>query len=1126
MSPIGQKEKMSLAETCRNWFEAAVRRRGDDYFRRGLVELVSHKKSIVHSCVRNGSGDTYSVTIPLSNARPRIVDAECTCRYFEQNGDCKHLWATLLELDAANDMESNRHDPAVLKSSSRRKKKHQTAKPAPIPNWIRQLSRAESSQVEENYGPVSASQLVLSAARPQLFWYAIDVARSSQIGLVVLDLVTQQDRANGQSGSVKDYRLDRSKLTEIADPVHRDVMTRLLDCVTAQQTSLEHSLNSYLSYFQPSLSTLSLKPFLQESILPMLARTGRLCWRLSAGANISDAKFVAWDDQPRWSIRLNVVKNETVKEWQINADLVRDTPRSTVHGNGDPEVRPTTEIVYLDPGGVVLFSDSLGMVNRDSAFPWLKILHASPLIRVPFNDHAAFLEHLTKTPALITDQFPADFCPLLSTVQCQPGLKLLSVDKLPFRFRSMPFVFGVIEFRYGDLTVRFDDKDAAVWDKTRQSLIRRDSQAEVSQIEQLLELGAKPLIQDFAADDIDIKIPQNLTAAIIRQLVNLGWQVEAQGIHLKKPGQFRIGVTSGIDWFELNAEIDFDGVDVSLPALLEALKRGDGFVMLADGGQGILPEEWLRRYGNIAALGQIDGDKIRFRPSQAMILDALLDAQDHATRDKDFTAFCQKIRKFSGVKPKKAPRSFCGELRDYQKDGLGWLCFLNEFGLGGCLADDMGLGKTIQVLSLLEGRRTRKLTKGETRRPSLVVVPKSLVGNWLEEANKFVPKLRVVNYTGVDRVGVISNLASIDVLVTTYGTLRNDIVDLKEIRFDYVVLDEAQAIKNAESLSAKACRLLNSDHRLAMTGTPVENHLDELWSLFEFLNPGMLGASSTFQKLMSLSDNRDDRDASLNTLALALRPFMLRRTKQQVLTELPGKTEQTIYCEMPPKQRKMYDELRMYYRTQLTSKIESVGLKRSKIQVLEALLRLRQAACHPGLIDKERFNEDSGKLHAVIENLKQLVDEGHKALVFSQFTSLLAIVRHALDAEGICYEYLDGKTRNRQEKVNRFQTDTQCPLFLISLKAGGNGLNLTAADYVFILDPWWNPAVEAQAVDRAHRMGQDRHVFAYRLICRDTVEERILELQKHKKGLADAIVNADASLIRNLSAEDLQLLLS
>jgi SNF2 family DNA or RNA helicase len=317
---------------------------------------------------------------------------------------------------------------------------------------------------------------------------------------------------------------------------------------------------------------------------------------------------------------------------------------------------------------------------------------------------------------------------------------------------------------------------------------------------------------------------------------------------------------------------------------------------------------------------------------------------------------------------------------------------------------------------------------------------------------------------------------------------------------------------------------LRGQHRLALSGTPIENHIGELWTLFDFINPGMLGAAGVFQQIGS--NAREDGAATRATLGRALRPFILRRTKDQVAKDLPPKLEQTMVCELESAQRKQYNELRDHYRDSLLKTVDSEGLAKSKILVLEALLRLRQAACHPGLIDKSKTDEPSAKLEMLIPRLAEATEEGHKVLVFSQFTSLLSIVRSRLDTAKITYEYLDGKTRDRAARVQNFQDNPDCKLFLISLKAGGLGLNLTAAEYVFLLDPWWNPAVEAQAVDRAHRIGQKRRVFAYRLIAKDTVEEKVLQLQQKKKNLADAIINADNSLIRSLSRDDLELLLS
>jgi SNF2 family DNA or RNA helicase len=409
-----------------------------------------------------------------------------------------------------------------------------------------------------------------------------------------------------------------------------------------------------------------------------------------------------------------------------------------------------------------------------------------------------------------------------------------------------------------------------------------------------------------------------------------------------------------------------------------------------------------------------------------------------------------------------------------------------------------------------------------TARPSVAVVPRSLVFNWIAEAKRFAPDLRVLDYSGPDRADKV--LGDYDLVLTTYGTLRRDAVLLAGQEFDYVILDEAQAIKNAQTASAKAVRLLKGRHRLALSGTPVENHIGELWSLFEFLNPGLLGSSNAFRRATLVQKRDGGEDLAL--VARALKPLILRRTKEQVAPELPTRTEQTIYCELDDSQRGTYDQLRAHYRASLLKRVEESGLAKSKIHVLEALLRLRQAASHVGLVEKRRRDAPSAKFDVLIPMLIEIIDEGHKALVFSQFTELLALLRERLDEAKVVYEYLDGQTRDRAARVERFAADADCRVFLISLKAGGLGLNLTAAEYVFLLDPWWNPAAEAQAIDRAHRIGQSRHVFAYRLIAKDTVEEKVAELQASKRELADAILSADPALIRNLKAEDLELLLS
>ena len=412
-------------------------------------------------------------------------------------------------------------------------------------------------------------------------------------------------------------------------------------------------------------------------------------------------------------------------------------------------------------------------------------------------------------------------------------------------------------------------------------------------------------------------------------------------------------------------------------------------------------------------------------------------------------------------------------------------------------------------------------------------MPRSLVFNWRREAERFSPQLRVTDWSGMERRGRTLDTASTDVVITTYGTLRRDALALSDVTFDYAILDEAQAIKNAGTASAKAARLLKAQHRLALTGTPVENRIEELWSLLEFLNPGMLGASTTFRSLANMAGG--DQPDALRPLARALRPVILRRTKEQVAPELPERSEQTVRVTLEEKQRSTYDAVLRASRAEVFEQIDRLGMARTRLHVLEALLRLRQAACHTALLPSVGRGKrkapagggESAKFDALLPMLAECVAEGHKALVFSQFTSLLALLRARLDADGVTYEYLDGATRNREAAVERFQSAAGASLFLISLKAGGHGLNLTAADYVFLLDPWWNPAVEAQAIDRAHRIGQTRHVMATRLVAADTVEEKILILQASKRALADAIVGGDErGALAGITREELELLLS
>ncbi len=580
----------------------------------------------------------------------------------------------------------------------------------------------------------------------------------------------------------------------------------------------------------------------------------------------------------------------------------------------------------------------------------------------------------------------------------------------------------------------------------------------------------------------------------------------------------RVSISSGIDWFDLKTFVEFGDQQVNFHDIRKALKRGEHYIKLADGSIGQIPQEWLEKYKHLWGLAEETVDGFRVSDLHLSLLDSLLEDDAAIQTPPDLIQRRERFRHFERIAPQPLPNGFTGELRPYQKHGYDWLHFLREYKFGGILADDMGLGKTVQVLTYLQSLQEQAEVRKEA---ALLVVPKSLIANWQRESEKFTPSLKFLEYMGNFRNKDISIFDDYDVVITTYGTMLRDIEILHKYKFNHVILDESQAIKNPLAKSAKAARLLNAEHRIVMTGTPVENNTFELWSQFAFLNPGLLGSMDYFKSQFAnpIESAGDEKSAEL--LRKLVYPFILRRTKEQVALELPPRTERIVYTDMDAAQKKFYAQTRERYRAELLGLIESEGMNNARFKVLEGLLRLRQIAVHPALVDK-KYKGEAPKFEILLETLETLQAENHKALIFSQFVETLKLVRKELDARKIKYMYLDGQTQKRQAKVDEFQNDPSIPFFLISLKAGGVGLNLTAADYVIHLDPWWNPAVEMQASDRAHRIGQTKPVFVYKIIARDTVEEKILQLQEKKRALVKNLIATEASFFKSLTQEDVK----
>ncbi len=1075
---------VSVTNSCRDSFLSGDQRRGQAYYDGDLVVLEHVSASSVAATVRGSYGQQYNVTASIDRTSGQILELDCDCPRFADGFNCKHLWATLLAWDAEPDRRSN--------ATQRRRVKQTAGRRSAA--WKSQV-RTLQLHVADVASPDRWRQIDNGIQR---LWFSLCLAEQVGDSKVILRLFQSRIKTNGDWGKPQRKTFRQDDLPTLSDTNERQILSLL-------EPHDEDEFYRYSYHRHSSGSSLFTIPqAVQDYALELLAGTGRFVWTLHDDRHLDEFQTLAWDDGPPWSLT-TVLQRASEPSKQKRLELVPLLVR-------DDETRPLSEVVYAFGNGLVLFQHQIGRLVPEHA-SWIQGWQSNGMIQFPDDQLDGFLSEFSLLPNVPEIVFDKDL--EVEAISHQPPQPKLVVEQpRAFDYNRLPVK---ILMKYDDHELDLESDRRTFWDSERRRWRTRNLAAEEQLVNQLRSV---PIKFSQNAYETALTVDAKKLPEVVSQLATAGWEVVALGKITRSASSFDIQVTSETDWFDLKADVDFGGVTASLPTLLAAVRQRSRYLLLDDGSQGILPEEWLEKYAQLAEAGTNDGAAVRFSKSQSLLLDALLSERENVTVDRDFVKYCKQLKAFQGVKAVREPRSFQGSLRPYQQDGLGWLGFLRKFEFGGCLADDMGLGKTVQVLAMLQARRSRRLKQNESRLPSIAVVPKSLIFNWLEEAARFTPRLRLVNYTGSSRAEKLTQLAATDLLVTTYGTLRRDIGQLAEIAFDYAILDEAQAIKNAKSQAAKACRLLQANFRLAMTGTPIENHLGELWSLFDFLNPGMLGQTSTFQKLTT-AQNGDAE--SLDWLGRALRPFILRRTKQQVLNDLPEKTEQTLYCEMNPKQAKLYRELRDHYRGHISKQVEKLGLKRAKIHVLEALLRLRQAACDPRLID-DKQKVQGAKLELLLEQLSEVIDEGHKALVFSQFTSLLALVRTAFDERGWSYEYLDGKTRKRGKKVHRFQEDDACKLFLISLKAGGHGLNLTAADYVFILDPWWNPAVEAQAVDRAHRIGQSRPVMAYRIICRNTVEEKILQLQQSKRDLANAVITANQSLIKRLSADDLQML--
>ncbi|MBP9102685.1 MAG: DEAD/DEAH box helicase family protein [Chitinophagaceae bacterium] len=585
----------------------------------------------------------------------------------------------------------------------------------------------------------------------------------------------------------------------------------------------------------------------------------------------------------------------------------------------------------------------------------------------------------------------------------------------------------------------------------------------------------------------------------------------------------KIFISSNTDWFDAKVDILFGDQQVSVAEVKRALANKQQFVQLNDGTLGILPEEWLKKYSLLFRVGEGKSDTLKLSRYHLSVVDELYETRDEEELVVALEEKYETLKEFNQIKEIEPSDHLKPILRPYQVAGYQWLNYLKDIKWGGILADDMGLGKTVQALSFMEYyRKENKSLK------ALVVCPTTLIYNWENEITKFTPELTYRIHHGAARTRTKEEIMDHEITITTYGTLRSDIKLLMSIDFDYVVLDESQAIKNPGSKVTKAACLLKAKNRLCMSGTPLQNNTFDIFAQMNFLNPGMLGTMEFFRQEFSIPIDKFGEQDRKDHLRKILFPFILRRTKEQVAKDLPEKQEMILFCEMESKQRNIYDAYRNDFRNQILGTIETQGIQKSQLTILQGLMKLRQICDSPAILnEQEKFENHSIKLDELAREITENIGD-HKALIFSQFLGMLALIRAKLEELGVKYEYFDGSTSapDRQKAIESFQNDEEKRVFLISLKAGGVGLNLTAADYVYIVDPWWNPAVEQQAIDRTHRIGQTKNIFAYRMICKDTIEDKILKLQEKKRALAKDIISDDSSFVKTLTREDVEYLFS
>ncbi len=1070
-SDSGMNDEIKRFPEALRYVGKLIYERGWDYYRSNKILSFVFSGNTISARVQGAAAEEYGVTVEMENNT--VVSSACTCPYWAR---CKHIAAVVIyyfDNGASIVRETGLQERPVESFPERTIHLNFTVKQNDrVKHFLRKIN--DLTQKEES-GDQRSYALVFRLKKKALSYYSYGWFVSPALRLV---------KKNGLPGSVYGYSPEKKLVTHSA---YEEALLRKLKSVQDKSESIDHHLQDIIEHPEIELYVLH------------------------------DYRYVPVSRRPLSLVRVRFELARIERDtpvFKLNLQMVSD-------GNGEPVTVPTDSL------SVVRYGDYLAVLVEEGYIYYCiddEVLNAFLTGLAEIGEYSAGDARLVKE--FVEKQghgkIEVAFTTRSVTVKNPLPAKIIEVER-----RFLGALVLELVFDYEGNEVRMGGPDTIVSNNSEEDTIvvlRRNSEAERAAFDVLTGY-----FNDIHSTGYSF-LERKSTSFVIGQdldtfLSGYGLELMDSGFTLRigkekklsgKTGKLGLRIKTGIDWFDVSlAYLDDAGNELQVSidphdAFKGLVKTADSYVLLA--------REDIAKMRELLALGMGQSGNMKISRYNLEFIDEFYESfvnkgENEIVRIKELY---ERLANAGGIDEYPLPESFGGTLREYQRAGYNWLHFLRKASLGGCLADDMGLGKTVQTLALLE-----KLKESGELGLVLLVVPVTTFVNWETEIDRFCPGVSHLRHAGQLRSRNADDIKRADIVIVSYQTLRNDHAIFSGIEFDYLILDEAQSIKNAYTKAYKVIRSLRARHKLTLTGTPVENSSIELWAMMEILNPGLLRSIDDFKRRFARPIQESSGGDASAKLRRIVSPFILRRKKEDVLRELPEKEIIDLRVELGESQRHAYDEVRNAYREKISSKMTSDGIRKSRMLVLEGLLRLRQMTLFPSLASGQYAKVESAKFELLKEMIEDILSEDHKILVYSQFVQVLKIIEEHVKTLSTGYAYLDGSTRGRSRAIDTFQKNDETRIFLLSLKAGGLGINLTKADYVILFDPWWNPAIEAQAIGRAHRIGQVKKVICYKFIAKDTIEEKILALQEKKRKLVRDIITEDSSVFKNLDAEEI-----